>query len=261
MDKAHGDHQPAGSISTWSTLQAFGFQPDEDVFPNDGTAMSIDFGCFKLSAARMLSLMLVDVVAFTGLYRSPRTIASVEFEMPIAVASLEQAAAWITWHLHQQLPGREKALPMQQAAFVLLGLQHLDTLPWVQRTASYEKRPQCLVERSWMRQALRQLGINLKSAEAGDAITITFDGRILMFSGGGWVVPLPAKGDAWVSDFQLLAANLTDLPARLTDENVEISVWDDRLCIGRRFFTGVAPVDKKSKSENRPSVKPAELKS
>lgn len=256
MDTALGEHRPDGAISTWSALQTFGFEPDKGVFPNDGSAMSIDLGGFILSAARMPNLMLVNVVAFTGLYRSPRTIASIDFEMPITVASIEQGAAWIAWHLQKQFPGREKAQPMQGAPFVLLGLKHLDTLPWVQRAASYEKRPRCMVERSWMRQALRQLGINLKGAVSADTVTIAFDGWILTFSGENWVVPVPAKGDAWVSEYQLPATNFTDLPARLNDEDIQVSVWEDGLCIGRRLFTEAVPVNKSIQGEVRSNFTP-----
>lgn len=253
MDKAQGENQPDRTISTWWALESFGFQPDKSVFPNDGSAMSIDLGDFKLSAARMPNLMLVDVVAFTGLYRSPRTIASIEFDMPTAVASVEQAAAWIAWHLQHQLPSRETAFSLKQAAFVLLGLKHLDTLPWVQRAASYEKRPRCWVERPWMRQALRQLGMNLEGAATADRVTIAFDGRLLTFSGGDWVVPMPAKGETWVAEIQIPALNLTSLPARLNDEDVLVSVWDDGLCIGNRLFKGAVPVDKNAHCEVRPT--------
>lgn len=132
MDAAQGDKQPVGAISTWSALQTFGFQPDEGVFPYDGTNVSIDLGCFKLSAARVPNLLLVDVVAFSGVYRSPRAIASIEFELPTRLESMEQGAAWIAWHLQKQLPSYEKS-PAFQEPFMLLGLSHLHTLPWVQR--------------------------------------------------------------------------------------------------------------------------------
>ncbi|QBM29765.1 hypothetical protein [Hydrogenophaga pseudoflava] len=250
---AQGEHQPDGTISTWLALESFGFQPDKSVFPNDGSAMSIDLGSFKLSAARMPNLMLVDVVAFTGLYRSPRTIASIEFDMPTTVSSIEQGAAWIAWHLQKQLPSRETAFSLKQAAFVLLGLKHLDTLPWVQRAASYERRPRCWVERSWMRQALRQLCKNLEGAVAEDMVTIAFDSRILTFSGRDWVVPMPAKGETWVSEIQIPAVNLTSLPARLNDEDILVSIWDDGLCIGNRLFKGAVPVDKDTHGEVLPT--------
>lgn len=249
MDTAQSEIPPDGSIATWSALQTFGFQPDDSVFPNDGTAISIELGGFKLSAARMSSFMLVDVVAFTGLYRAPRTMASIEFEMPLTVTSFEQAAAWIAWHLQEQLPSRGTAFSLKQAAFVLLGLKHLDTLPWVQRAASYEKRPRCMVERSWMRQALRQLGSNLDGAVSADTVKIAFDGRILIFSGGNWVVPVPAKGEAWVSEIQIPALNLTALPARLNDKDVLVSIWDDGLCIGSRLFLGAICGGKNTQSQ------------
>lgn len=258
VDTSQSESAPEAAISTWSALQTFGFRPDEGVFPNDGSALSIDLGGFKLSAARMPNLMLVDVVAFTGLYRSPRTIAAIEFEMPITVASVEQGAAWIAWHLRNQLPARDKALYLEPASFVALGLKHLDTLPWVQRAASYQMRPRCSVERSWMRQALRQLDIHLDSAQAEDIITIAFDGRVLFLSGADWVVPVPAKGASWDSDFQIPAKNLTDLPARLNGEDVQVSVWDDGLCIGRRLFPGAVSVSKNMQGQDRPMISPAD---
>lgn len=257
MDMAEGEHQPDGTISTWWALESFGFQPDKSVFPNDGSAMSIYLGGLKLSAARLPNLLLVDVVAFSGVYRSPRTIASIEFELPTRLESIEQGAAWIAWHLQKQLPSQEKSPPFQEP-FLLLGLSHLDTLPWVQRAARYEKRHLCSVKRSWLRQALRQLGINLELATTDDAVTVAFDGRVLTFSNGDWVVPVPAKGRPWESDFQLPATSLTALPARLNDEDVLISVWEDGLCIGRRLFTGALPVDKDVQGKDRPTFTPAD---
>lgn len=52
MDTSQSENAPDGVISTWSALQTFGFRPDEGVFPNDGSALSIDLGGFKLSVSK-----------------------------------------------------------------------------------------------------------------------------------------------------------------------------------------------------------------
>lgn len=232
-------------IDTWDTIQALGFEPDASVISDGGSGLSCDLGRFRLSAGRMMNMYFREIVQFSAVYQTPRTIGSIDFEMPIQVESLEQCAAWIAWHLNEHLPGLEKLLSPTQASFLIVGLQHQDTLPWVREKATYAARPQCVVERSWMRVALKALKSKL-NVEPGDGnVTISFDGRVLAFSGPGWVVPVPAEGAAWPSRYQIQTENFSNFPSRLMSEQIHISVWKEHLTIGNWRYAGVTAVDTK----------------
>ena len=55
---------------------------------------------------------------------------------------------------------------------------------------------------------------------------------------GEQTVPLPAKGAAWSSQFNLTAGALRKLPARLKRELIEISVFEGRLTIVNYVYAG-----------------------
>ena len=61
--------------------------------------LSFDFGNFKLYAVCVMNLKFREVVMFTGVLTTRRTIAEVIFELPRMLASRELCGAWITWNL------------------------------------------------------------------------------------------------------------------------------------------------------------------
>ena len=229
-------------IDTWDTIQTLGFEPDASVISEGGSGLSCDLGRFRISAGRMTNFFLRQIVQFSAVYRTPRSIGSIDFEMPIQVESLEQCAAWIAWHLNQQLPRQEKLLSTTKASFLLIGLQHQDTLPWVRERAAYAACPKCTVERSWMRVALNALKSKLNVEHADGDVAISFDGQVLAFSGPGWVVPVPAEGAPWPSRYQIPTENFSKFPSRLMSEQIHISVWKEHLTLGNRRYTGVTAI-------------------
>src|SRR5687768_16801455 len=86
----------ANSIETCDALIDLGFQPND---PGDWPGLSYNFGNFKLNASSVLNMRFAEIVLFTGVLSTARTLAEVEFEMPRRVESVEQCAAWIIWHL------------------------------------------------------------------------------------------------------------------------------------------------------------------
>lgn len=247
-------------IETWDIIQALGFEPDASVISDGGSGLSCDLGNFRLLAGRMMNLNFREIVQFTAMYQTPRTIGSIDFEMPVQVESLEQCAAWIAWHLNKHLPRQEKLLSTTKASFLILGLQHQDTLPWVRERAAYAARPRCMVDRSWMRVALNALKTKLNVEHGDGDVGISFDGRILAFSRPGWVVPVPAEGALWPSRYQIQAENFSKFPSRLMSEQVEVSVWKDHLTVGNWRYTGLTTIDSKPPAADHPhdSGKPAQ---
>ena len=52
-------------------------------------------------------------------------------------------------------------------------------------------------------------------------------------------IAVPAKGEAWVQQYSIPAAALKLLPKRLTMPDIEVSIWENALCLARRRFNGV----------------------
>src|ERR1035441_2250034 len=89
----------ADKVSTWDVLRDFGFQLDSKVISDQNPGLSFDFGNFKLSASSLMNMRCVDIVLFTGVLTTRRTLREVEFELPQFVESREQCAAFIAWFL------------------------------------------------------------------------------------------------------------------------------------------------------------------
>ena len=89
------------TISTMDVLRSMVFQHDPGVISDESPGLSFDFGNLALRASRCLNLSCVEVVLFTGVLSSPRSLGDVFFEMPRKVKSLKQCAAWIVWNLDQ----------------------------------------------------------------------------------------------------------------------------------------------------------------
>ena len=192
-----------------------------------------------------MNLQMRDVVSFSGVVSTSRTIASVEFEMPVHVESYEQCAAWIAWQFNEQLPRRENVIPRAKADFLIYGLQHKSTLPWERRKAAYASRPHCSVERSWLRQGLNSIQKNIDLVEMESKVVLSFDGSVLLFREGNWIIPMPATGVAWPEKYQIEVRNFNRFPSRLMNAAIEVAVWDGSVHLGNRFYRGVTAVDEK----------------
>lgn len=177
------------------------------------------------------------IIRFSGIMASSREIALVEFEMPRAIESREQGIAWVTWALDQHATGGFQ--PVLPADWLETGRSYRELLPWEQEFAAYKARPHCHVDRDWARMALRKLKEALDAADADADVTFHFDGQILRIWCGDTLVPVPASGTEWQSQFALSAGRLRHLPKRLTRVSAEFGIWEERLTIGTRSYPGV----------------------
>ncbi len=232
--------EAATPVATWDALQTLGFEPDPKVYSEQQAGLSCDFVSFQLTAGRMMNLEMRETWQFSGVVATPRTVAMIDFEMPLQVESVEQCAAWVAWHLQRDLPRDEKLVARAKQSLVILGLQHQATLPWVRRQAEYAARPQCDVERSWMRQAFKALAEHISTAGPADKISIRFDGAVLAFHGQGWTVPVPAGGEAWPDQYEIKAGDFNSFPARLMQTVIVVSIWEGKLTIGKHLYRGIA---------------------
>ncbi len=230
-------------VATMDALRCLGFESDTDVYSEGGTGLSFDFGNFKLSAGLMMSIQMQEVVCFSGVVSTSRTIASIEFEMPVRVESHDQCSAWIAWYLNAQMPHREKVILLDRSDFLNYGMQHFSLLPWERSKAAYASHPRCSVERTWMRQGLNSIQKYIDLVEMESKVIISFDGNLLLFQGENWVIPLPATGAAWSYKYQIEVRNFSRFPSRLMNTAIEVSIWDGSMRLGNRFYRGVTGVD------------------
>lgn len=221
------------SVATWDLLPALGFQlvpagAYSDIHP----AMIVDFGNFKLSAAALTNLHFCEIVLFSGLYSTPRTIADIHFELPRRVDSLRQCAAWIVWNLDQQWDGRIFR-PVRAVDWIEEGRQNRRLLPWVMSQAEYESRPQCTVRRDWLRLGLKELRERLAWLPDNVRVTFSFDGIIFRIQCDQKIIAFPAAGKPWAVRFNVEGKSLREQPRRrLMSEDIGISIWNSRISLG-----------------------------
>lgn len=91
------------TIPTWDLLRCLGFQSDSAVISDVSPGLSFDFGNLKLSASCVWSPRSGEVILFSGIVSTPRTLGEVDFELPRRIKSLKRCAAWIVWNLDQHL--------------------------------------------------------------------------------------------------------------------------------------------------------------
>jgi hypothetical protein len=232
------------AVETWYALQQLGFHPEEGSF--GCPSMSYDFSGFRLQATRLMNLQMRNMVSFSGVYRTPRTIGSIEFDMPLRIESMEQCAAWIAWHLNRNLPRREPIISESRSELLVFGLKHQETLPWERarvirerEAEEYRRRPACIVDRAMLKLGLRTLAKYIEQATDSDWLDICFDGQALMLQINGKRIILQAEGSPWESHFVLPAGKLREMPKRLLRDAVDVSIWREQLQIDRSRYDGV----------------------
>jgi len=225
------------TVAVWDVLKEFGFAPDSAVISDVMPGLSFDFGNFKLSASAVMGKRFQPVVLFTGLLATTRTLAEVCFELPPMVASREQLAAFLVYYLDNASSGNVFN-PTRRADWIFEGRASQSLLPWEADMAAYHARAHCTVQRDWLRLALKRLMELI--AQAGDTAEVEFgfDGSVLTVRCSGQVVPMAANGKAWAAPFVIPAGRLRLLPKRLTHFDVDVSVHEGRLHIGRYCFDG-----------------------
>lgn len=230
----------ASFIETFEALKKLGFEPDASdlTLSYDGEPLSYDFGNLTLSASRTINRYFVEIISVSGVYATRRTVAEVEIQLPPRVSSIEQCAAFVAWGIDNQISG--DFVPSIPTHWLDEGRNNFDTLPWVKEQKLYRERPQCLVDRDWLKLALRDLRLLLPKIAESDLLSFTFRDEIFSIRSSQKLIALPATGNNWKSKYEITAGNFQNLPKRLTREVIEISIWDDHLHLaGWRY-----PIDK-----------------
>jgi hypothetical protein len=226
------------TIPTWDLLSSLGFQPDSTLLFSDiRPGLSLDFGNLNLSAVAVVSPYSGEIISFSGVLSTPRTVAEIQFELPRRLESLKQCAAWIVWNL-DQYSDRRLFKAVQHVGWIEEGRQNQKLLPWVAEMAAYRSRPQCTVRRDWLRLALKTLGEHLVSSADDTPVLFSFDGSVLSIRCDGKVVVLPGDGLPWTVHFTAQCGKLRRVPKRFMHEHIEVSIWESRLRIDGSVYEG-----------------------
>jgi hypothetical protein len=176
----------------------------------------------------------VEIVLFTGVLKTPRSLGQVHFEMPRRIATIKKCAAWIVWNLDQFSEFRAN----HHIAWVEEGRKNQRLLPWVMSMAEYNARPQCIVQRDWLRLALKALGEYLAALSDNASIVFSFDGSVLSIRFEKKVIALAGEGSPWTVSFRVEARALRRLPKRLVGEVIGVSIWESRITVGNCTYAG-----------------------
>lgn len=231
-----------GSVSTVAVLLELGFAPD-----TGGTSgLAFDFGNFKLTAiwgtkTWGLNMFGQKVMLFLGHLVTKCGHSEIDFEMPLRIASREQCAAWIVYHL-DRAASMGVFQPSHHVPWVEDGRRHQDQLPWIKEIAECEARPLCMAHRDWFRVALKKLRENLAEVDGDKGVVFSFADSLLTIRCEDKVVAFPAEGRSWDKCFSIPAGRMRLLARRLMSEWIEVSVWKGRLYFGGRAYTGVVEV-------------------
>jgi hypothetical protein len=164
-------------------------------------------------------------VSFAGhLHHNGREFGLLEFKLPETVESLEQLKAFLAHYLRE-------AITTHPPKWIAEGLALSHLLPWHRKQAAYEERDRCVIRRSWLQLALKDLAAASGLLETRELVSIGFDGALLTISCGKQII-VQAEGSAWRCLHRIQAGDLKRLPTRLKFDPVEVSAWDGYLAIG-----------------------------
>src|SRR6266404_5802413 len=225
------------TVLTMDSLRCLGFRPDPTVLSDGCPGLSFDFGNLTLRASSCFNLRCVEIVLFTGTLLTARSAAEVLFEMPRRVKSIKQCAAWIVWSLDRHTYHRVFK-PGRHVGWIEEGRKNQRLLPWVMSKAEYNARPRCIVQRDWLRLALRTLGEYLPALSDDAGIVFSFDGSVLSIRLDKKVIALPGEGSPWTVRFRVEARTLRRLPKRLMRKDTGVSIWESCITLGNWTYAG-----------------------
>lgn len=215
-------------LDTLTLLGQVGFRP---VATGGGPGLGLKFGALDVHALRCIGSGFFEVIFLTGTFVTPRRIGLINYQLPVEFESREVGLAFLAYAL------RSCRIPESlEPNWLAEGRQYAHLLPWERRQAAYARRPRCCVKRDWLRLALRTLAAELAGASSALPVSFSFDGSQLTIRAGQMVVPMPATGERWAVSYELTAGQMMSPPARLMDQEVEVSVHEEAMTIGRRRY-------------------------
>ncbi|MEO9091109.1 MAG: hypothetical protein ABI247_12340 [Rhodanobacter sp.] len=219
-----------GALSVRHVLSDLGFQENWDVqWTDELPGYFFHFGNLKLTAVQVTNEYLQPEFQFGGVTSDSRSVTGIEFRMPLMIESLEQGTAWIVDALD-----RHQFKPFRAPVWMKTGREWRDHLPWVRRMKAYAARPQCCVDRDWLRVVARKLKEIAEGCDEESPATLSFDGVILKIRVYEREVVVAANGAPWPAEYTTKLAHLAVSMKRLMNVQIVLAVWEDSLHVGHR---------------------------
>lgn len=242
------DQNTAIPTRMWDVLVDIGFVP---VTGRMAPCLCFDFGSFTVEAMQTINRHFADVVLLTGYVINKHVMAELIQEIPSHVESRRQGVAWLTWAIEQSLgdflDDKRHPAPM----WLKEGRQDRELLPWERQLKAYEQRPHCCVSRAWAKLAIRAIRDQLQNGGSASPLTFSFDGEALCVRcAGKFVGALPATGNPWPTAFLVDQVTPDRLQQRLA-RCVTVSVWENKLTMGRVTFGAAVPATTSPLSHDR----------
>jgi hypothetical protein len=222
------------SLPTMDALHCLGFRQDPTIVCYSDSTITFDFGILKLKATACMNLRCQQIVLFSGVIRTARTLGEVHFELPQEIESVKLCAALIAWNLDQFSEFRD----IHHIDWLEDGRRNKTLLPWVREMAAWDSCPKCRVERAWLRLALNRLSNRVACLPDDAKVVFAFDGSVFSIRSDGEVIALAGQGTPWTVTFGVRAGFLRHLPKRLNREMVQISIWKAHIEVGNRIYPG-----------------------
>lgn len=214
--------------ATRDVLKRVGFAEDTSVIADRLPGYKLTLGNLNLTAAEVSNRYFQPIILIGGFVRDHRLVREIHFEMPLEVESYEQGVAWIVYGI-----GRDYRPPSPLEWFEY-GKEYQDSLPWVREQKAYALRPQCTVERDWLKVAKKKILELAAPADEEHVTHISFDGEILRFQIEQTTIIVPATGKAWNTSVGIKTKCLDFLLKRFNRENINVAIWNDQLSFGNR---------------------------
>lgn len=150
----------------------------------------------------------------------------VDFQLDLTVASFEQGVALIDYGVGSDF------VPLRPTAWLDLGRQWQDQLPWMRERRAYDQRLQCHVDSDWFRVAAKRLRAISDVANADALVAVSYRDNVLVFALAGQKLAMPATGNPWLEPYHCESYGLRLLSKRTPSNGVHIRVWKNQLVIG-----------------------------
>lgn len=227
---------------TRNVLEQLGFTPTERLITEKQPSYFFDFGNLKLEAAQVTNFKFKSVFTLSGVQRSEDSMRVVDFEIPLELESYEHGVAWLWWGLN----GGSLAIahrtfdPDIEPTWYSDGERWQDRLPWIKRMIEHKARPQCVVERDWLKVVSKKLRTLAVDAHEARLVSCCFDGTFLEIVVDGKVWKIQGWGKPWPGNVYVLHNDMVWATKRFMKPMVSLSVWEEKLTIGNRVV-GVIP--------------------
>ncbi len=225
-------------ITVYDSLEELGFVEEESSY---GLRMRIRFAFVDMNAILGLRPDGYYGVQFSGAFSSQRSFGEIDFSLPESVESLNLLKAYIAYYL--DTPWNEMRGRPDVPQWLVEGKEYEDLLPWKKNLKDYETRDACMVERDWLKLAIKTLRTKITGFLDDELVEVHFDGEMLRFSLPSEVVPVSAGGEPWKQSYRLMVKSLRWLPKRLMRDPVCVDVIDGFLNIDRSALRLVSEAD------------------